>query len=121
MSLRLEKVGAQVKRDLGEIFVREARTGIIVTITGVRMTDDLSIAKVYLSVFAPGADVAAIFEGIRDRETHYRTELAHKMRNQLRRMPEIHFFLDDTAEYVSKIEAIFKKIGPVKADPDQAS
>lgn len=110
MSMRLEKVAAQIRRDLGDIFIRENRTGVMITVTNVRMSDDLSIAKVYLSIFGPGADVSSIFENIKNRETEFRTKLAQKMKNQMRHMPEIHFYPDDTADYVQKIEAIFRKI-----------
>jgi ribosome-binding factor A len=108
--MRLEKVAAQVKRDLGEMFVRDVTPGVIVTITQVRMTEDLSIAKVFLSVFSPSGNAEQVFESLRNRETEFRTKLAQKMRNQLRRMPEVHFIYDDTADYVNRIEAIFKKI-----------
>jgi ribosome-binding factor A len=122
MSVRLERVAAQVKRDLGEMFLREITPGVIVTITQVRMTEDLSIAKVYLSVFSPSGNAKEIFENLRNREKEFRTKLAQKMRNQLRRMPEVHFIYDDTADYVNRIEAIFKKINTINTPgTDEAS
>jgi ribosome-binding factor A len=118
MSVRLEKVAAQVKRDLGDILLRETVSGIIVTVTQVRMTDDLSIAKVYISIFSPGGNVEDVFENLRNRETEFRTKLAHKLRNQLRHMPEVHFILDDTADYVNKIETIFRRIKSAESEKE---
>lgn len=109
MSIRTERIASQVKRDLGPILQR-FQQGSIITITSVKVSDDLMIVKVYLSVYAPGGDKDQIFDHVIDKTPQIRAELANLMRNQLRRIPEIHFYLDDTADYVNKIEALFKKI-----------
>jgi ribosome-binding factor A len=109
MSIRTERVAAQIKRDLGSILQKYQR-GSMLTVTTVRISDDLMVAKVYLSIFAPGNDTDAIFDHILEHATSIRTELATLVRHQLRRVPELQFFLDDTAEYVNKIENLFQKI-----------
>ncbi|MBO6792275.1 MAG: 30S ribosome-binding factor RbfA [Balneolaceae bacterium] len=111
MSIRVERLGALIKKDLGEIIQREFQPeGTFVTVTNVRVTPDLSIAKVYLSVFAPGRDKEVVYEFIDERVTQIRYKLASRIKNQVRKIPELHFYADDTAEYVNKMENLFKKV-----------
>ncbi|MEP1150575.1 MAG: 30S ribosome-binding factor RbfA [Balneola sp.] len=111
MSIRTKRLGEVLKRDLGEILQREYQpTGTFITVTKVLMTDDLSIAKVYLSVFAPGRDDKAIYQHLDDHIDEIRHTLAAKIRHQVRKIPELHFYVDDTAEYVNKIEKLFDKV-----------
>lgn len=119
MSLRTEKLASVIKQDLGEILQRNFQPqGAFVTITQVRVTDDLSIAKVYMSVFSPGRDPEPIYKHIDDHQTEIRYQLASRIKNQVRRIPELIFFQDDTSEYVNKIESLFSK---VKGDSDSSS
>jgi ribosome-binding factor A len=118
MSIRTERIASQVKRDLGPILQR-FQQGSIITITSVKVSDDLMIVKIYLSVYAPGGDPEQIFEHVLDKTPQIRAELASLMRHQLRRIPELHFFLDDTADYVNKIESLFKKIQEQRPSPDK--
>ena len=111
MGFRVERLGELLKKDLGEIIQREFQPeGTFVTVTNVRVTPDLSIAKVYLSVFAPGRDQQVVYEFIDERVAQIRYKLAGRIRNQVRKIPELHFYADDTAEYVNKIEDLFKKV-----------
>lgn len=111
MSIRTERLGELIKRDLGTIIQREYQPeGTFVTVTSVRMTPDLSIAKVYLSVFAPGRDKNTVFAFIDEQNVQIRHALAQKIRHQMRKMPELHFYEDDTAAYVSRMEELFKKV-----------
>lgn len=110
MSIRTEKLASVIKRDLGEIIQRNFQpSGTFITITQVRITDDLSIAKVFLSVLAPGRDEEPIYKMIDERQDEIRFKLASKIRHQVRRIPELLFFHDDTAEYVNKIQNIFSE------------
>ena len=118
MSIRTERLASQVKRDLGPILQR-FQNGSIITITSVKVSDDLMIVKVYLSVYAPTGDSQQIFEHVLERTALIRSELASLLRNQLRRIPEIHFYLDDTADYVNKIESLFKKIQEERSPSDK--
>ena len=109
MSIRTERVASQIKRDLGPI-LQGYQQGSIITITSVKVSDDLMLVRVYLSIYAPGTDTEPVFDYITEKTPAIRAELASLMRHQLRRIPEIHFYLDDTADYVNKIESLFKKI-----------
>lgn len=109
MSIRTERIASLLKRDLAPIMQKFQR-GSIITITSVRVSDDLMVAKVYLSIFAPQGNANEIFDFIDEKNAEIRHELAALIRNQVRRIPELHFYLDDTAEYVNKIESLFKKI-----------
>lgn len=111
MSIRTERLGELIKRDLGTIIQRSFQPeGTFVTVTNVRMTPDLSVAKVYLSVFAPGRDKTPVYSYIDEHITEIRYALAQKIRNQVRKIPELHFYEDDTAAYVNKMEQLFKKV-----------
>lgn len=110
MSIRTEKLASVIKKDLGEILQRNYQpVGTFITITQVRMTDDLSIAKVYLSIMAPGREEEPLYKQIDDQQGEIRYKLASKIRHQVRRIPELLFFHDDTAEYVNKIETLFSE------------
>lgn len=122
MGFRPERLAAVIKRDLGEIIQQSYQpSGTFVTVTNVIMTDDLSIAKVYLSVFSPGRDDKPVYEFIDEHINEIRYELASKIKNQVRKIPELHFYEDDTAEYVNKMEQLLKKVDIPEEDPDSPS
>lgn len=111
-SKRQQKVGRQIQKDLGDIFQREAQhlvNGAFVTVTGVRMTPDLGIARAYLS-FLPEKKKDLLFEGIQENVKFIRQKLGERVRHQLRIVPELQFYLDDTAEYAAKMDALFANI-----------
>lgn len=119
MGFRPERLAAVIKRDLGQIIQKSYQpSGTFVTVTNVVMTDDLSIAKVYLSVFSPGRDDKPVYEFIDEHIDEIRYELASKIKNQVRKIPELHFYEDDTAEYVNKMEQLLKKVDIPEEDPD---
>ncbi|MBO6586290.1 MAG: 30S ribosome-binding factor RbfA [Gracilimonas sp.] len=122
MGFRPERLAAVIKRDLGQIIQRSYQpSGTFVTVTNVVMTDDLSIAKVYLSVFSPGRDDKPVYEFIDEHIDQIRYDLASKIKNQVRKIPELHFYEDDTAEYVNKMEQLLKKVDIPEEDPDSPS
>ncbi|WP_372638645.1 30S ribosome-binding factor RbfA [Fodinibius sp.] len=111
MSIRTERLGAVIQRDLGKIIQKSYQaSGSFITVTKVEVTPDLLIAKVHLSVYAPGKDEDAIFEHLQEQKVTIRKTLAEKIRHQVRRIPELHFINDQTAEYVEKMEGLFQKI-----------
>lgn len=111
MSIRTEKLASVIKKDIGEILQRNYQpSGAFITVTQVRITDDMSIAKIYLSVFAPGREEEPIYKYIDDHQSEIRYELASRIKNQVRRIPELLFFQDDTSEYVNRIEYLFSKV-----------
>ena len=120
MSIRTERLSALLKKDLGDIIQRDFQpSGTFVTVTQVRVTPDLGIAKVYLSVFAPGKDELSIMEYIDGNIQNIRKKLADRIRNQVRKIPELHFYPDDTSQYVNKMEGLFKKVEESRPEDDQ--
>lgn len=111
MSIRTERLGAVIQRDLGKIIQKSYQTsGSFITVTKVEVTPDLLIAKVHLSVYAPGKDEDAIFDHLQEKKVTIRKDLAEKIRHQVRRIPELQFINDQTAEYVERMEGLFQEI-----------
>jgi ribosome-binding factor A len=124
MGIRPQRLAGQIQQDLGEILQQEYQPpGSFVSITHVLMTDDLSIAKVYLTIFAPNRDEKAILETIDQSQVSIRHSLAQRIRNQVRRVPDLLFFLDDTAKKAEEIESLFQKVGsiPPKSEGEDSS
>ncbi|HKL19527.1 MAG TPA: 30S ribosome-binding factor RbfA [Halalkalibaculum sp.] len=111
MSIRTERLAAVIQRDLGHIIQQSyQKSGSFITVTQVEVTQDLLIAKVFLSIYAPGKDEDAIFSNLEEHNAAIRKELASKIRHQVRRIPELHFNKDESAEYVDKMENLFDRI-----------
>jgi len=107
---RQQKVARQIQKDLSEIFMhatREITQNKLITVTVVRMSPDLSLAKVYISVF-PSDDVAIFLDKLQHHIKHIRLELGKKVRHQLRIVPEIAFFIDDSLDYAEHIDELLK-------------
>lgn len=102
---RQAKISRLLQKELSEIFRKQtAKThGTIVSVTNVRVSPDLSIAKVYLSVF-PSGKAEETIDSIRSSAKTVRYELAQKVRFQLRKCPELSFFLDDSIDYLENID-----------------
>ena len=108
---RQRKIGALLQRDLADILQKAAKdsgiSGLLISVTGVAVTVDLMIAKVYLSFF-PEEKGKELFEGIQSNTPLIRHELANRTRNQMRRVPELLFFIDETAKKAEAIERSLK-------------
>jgi ribosome-binding factor A len=122
-SKRQQKVGRQIQKDLGEIFQKDAQhltNGSFVTITAVRVTPDLGIARAYLS-FLPDKNKHFLLETVRENTKFLRQKLADRVRHQLRIVPHLQFYIDDTAEYAAKMELLFSDIviPPASADDSE--
>jgi len=105
---RQNKISRLIQRDLGEIFRFESRNlfkGAMITVTKVYVTPDLSIARIYLSLFAT-SDKEELFRKIEKRAREIRFSLGKKVKNQIRAIPELHFFLDDSLDYIDNIEKL---------------
>jgi ribosome-binding factor A len=108
---RQNKVSRLIQKELSDIFQKEAHEfmmGNLVTITLVRITPDLSIAKSYISVF-PSKNGASIIEKLEHEAKNLRLSLSKRLRHQLRTIPELKFFLDDSLDYVEKIDKLLKQ------------
>jgi ribosome-binding factor A len=87
--------------------------GGMVSISSVKVTPDLLEARIYISLFKV-AEAKTTIKKIEARSWEIKKELSGRIKHQLRRIPVIHFFLDDTLDYVFKMEEVFKKINPEK-------
>lgn len=120
-SQRQRKIASLLKRDLVDILQSSATQGgmhsVIISVSKVRVTVDLSIAKVYLSIF-PNNKGKKLLEGIKSNAHLIKHELAQRTKHQLRRMPQLEFFIDDSLEYIDQIEKSLKgKENPI-TNPD---
>ncbi|MBC6999146.1 30S ribosome-binding factor RbfA [Cytophaga sp. FL35] len=115
---RQKKIAGVIQEDIVDILQRAAKDGglqgTLISVTKVKVTTDLSIAKVYISIF-PNKQVTELMEGIKSNQPLIKHELAQRTRNQLRRVPELLFYLDDSIEYMDNIEKSLKG----KDDPIQ--
>lgn len=107
---RQAKIARLIQKELSEIFRRQtAKThGVIVSVSSVRVSPDLSIAKAYLSVF-PSDKGPEMIESINKSAKTIRYELAQIVRFQLRKTPELHFYLDDSLDYIENIDSLLGK------------
>jgi len=109
-STRQKKVSRLIQKELADIFLRknnEFARGKLVSITVVRVSPDLSFAKVFLSVF-PSANQDEVVTSIKDHTAKIRFELGQKVRSQLRIVPEIAFYIDDSLDYIDNINKLLK-------------
>lgn len=109
-STRQAKISRLIQKELSEIFRQQtAKThGILVSVSQVRVSPDLSIARAYLSVFPPEKG-AEMLENINRQAKTIRYELAQKVRFQLRKTPELTFHLDDSLDYIENIDRLLAK------------
>ena len=110
MSVRQEKIASVIKKELGIYFQQNAiiiAKGAMITVTVVRMSPDLSIAKVYISIFG-GKNNDASFDHVVSQSKLIRHEISKVVRNQLRKIPDLHFYRDDSFDYAQKIDQLLK-------------
>lgn len=109
---RQRQVAGALQEQFNDIFRRlnlSMIDGGMISIASVKVTPDLLEARVYLSLFQV-KDAAEVMKKIESKAWEIKKELADKMKHQLRRIPVIHFYNDDTLDYVFKMEEVFKKI-----------
>ena len=105
------KVARELQRDLAEIIRSKGMAmfgGAMVTVSEVRISPDLSIAKVYVSIFPSAKQVEAL-RVLEDNKKAIRGELGHKVASQLRIVPDMDFYLDTTLDYAEHIDELLKK------------
>ncbi len=105
---RQQKVNRLLQREMGEIFRREMQPhfpGIMITVTFIRITPDMSVARVNLSLF-PDNDKASTLKKIKAKTAEIRGLLGQRIKNQLRIVPRLEFFVDDTLDRVERIEQL---------------
>ncbi|HMR20166.1 MAG TPA: 30S ribosome-binding factor RbfA [Sphingobacterium sp.] len=119
-SKRQQRFAGIIQQDLAEMFQREGNTwapGAFITVTRVRVTPDLSIARVYLS-FLNTQTAKADLQSIKNKTNEIRYKLGVRIKNQARIVPQLEFFLDDTNEYVEHMDRLFEQISKEPRQPD---
>jgi ribosome-binding factor A len=109
-STRLQKIARLIQKELSEIFRLETAKlrGVLVSVSTVRVSPDLSVARVYLSIF-PSEKGEEIIKNVNENEKTIRYDLAQRVRYQLRKTPEIVFYLDDSLDYIEHIDNLLHK------------
>lgn len=115
---RQKKIAGILQKDIVDVLqtaARDGMKGVLISVTKVQVTADLSQAKVYLSVF-PNDKRTSLLEGIKSNTTRIRHELSQRTKNQLRRVPELLFFIDDSLDYIETIDKSLKgkDVDPIK-------
>ncbi len=115
---RQKKIGSVLQKDLVDILQGEVRkngiSNLIISVSKVSVTSDLSVAKVYLSIFPPEKG-KELLESIKSNTPLIKHDLSQRVKLQLRKVPNLTFFIDDSLEYIDKIEkAMTLKENPVE-------
>ena len=112
-STRQNKAARLLHKEISDIFIIEGRGyygNSLVTVTRARVTPDLSVAKIYLSVFVTGQnDKKDVLKKVEMHNKEIRWHLGNRVKNQLRIIPELEFYLDDSLDYIENIENLLKK------------
>ena len=109
-STRQKKIARLLQKELADIFLKkgnEIAHGKLITVTEVRVSPDFSFAKAFISVF-PSSNRQEVLDNIEAHSARIRFELGSKIRTQLRIVPEIAFHLDDSLDYIDKIDKLLK-------------
>ena len=107
---RLSKIGRLLQKELGELFRKQTAMtrDTLISVSAVHVSPDLSLAKVYLSIF-PSSKGKELLEAIEKNKKTLRYDLGQIVRSQLRRIPDLVFFLDDSLDYVENIDKLLKQ------------
>jgi ribosome-binding factor A len=111
MSIRQEKISALVKREMSKIFQQHANElfkGSLITVTQVRVSPDMGVARIYISIFPP-AKREEMLDQAREHTGLLRKYLGLEVGKQLRKIPELTFFPDDSLDYSEEIDRLLKK------------
>lgn len=110
-SKRQHKIAKLLQQDLSQIFQLDARKlyqGAMITVTKINITPDLSVAKVYVSLFAT-KDANHTLQLIKENTKEVRFQLGNRVRHQLRIVPNLQFYIDDSLDYIDNIESLLKE------------
>ncbi len=107
---RQQKISRLIQKELGDIFQRQTQAmhGVLVSVSAVRISPDMSVCRGYLSIF-PSERSAEILKNINGNVREIRYELGTRVRHQLRIIPELKFFVDDSLDYIDHIDELLKK------------
>lgn len=106
---RQNKIARLLQKELGDIFLLQTKAmpGTLVSVSVVRVSPDMSIARVYLSIL-PSEKGEELVKNINANAKSIRYELGTRVRHQLRIIPELKFFVDDSLDYIEKIDSLLK-------------
>lgn len=106
---RQNKIARLLQKELGDIFLLQTKAmhGVLISVSAVRISPDMSIARAYLSVF-PSEKADEIIKNVNANMKSIRFELGNRVRHQLRIIPELKFFLDDSLDYLERIDELLK-------------
>ena len=106
---RQNKISRLIQKELSDIFLQQtnAMNGVLVSVSVVRISPDMSVVRAYLSVF-PSERSEEIVKNINDNTKSIRFELGNRVRHQLRIIPELKFFVDDSLDYIENIDRLLK-------------
>lgn len=108
-STRQNKIARLIQKELGDILLKLSKEsrGIMVSVSAVRVSPDLGIAKGYLSIF-PSDKATEVVNNLNENIKAIRFELGNRVRHQLRIIPEIRFYIDDSLDYIENIDKLLK-------------
>ena len=106
---RQNKIASLLQMELSDIFLLQTKSmpGVLISVSAVRISPDLSVARAYLSIF-PSEKAEEIIKNVNDNMKSIRYELGTRVRHQLRIIPELKFFVDDSLDYLEKIDEFLK-------------
>ena len=106
---RQQKIARLIQKELSNIFLLQTKAskGVLISVSGVRVTPDLSIARAYLSIF-PNNQRDELIENINANNKAIRFDLGQRVSHQLRIIPELEFYIDDSLDYAERIEELLK-------------
>lgn len=109
-STRLNKIGRLIQKELGDIFQKQTQSmpGTLISVSVVRVSPDLSVARAYLSIF-PSEKAKELLEAVRANTKAIRFDLGQRIRQQVRKIPELSFFIDDSLDYIEHIDELLQK------------
>lgn len=116
-NIRLNKISRLIQKELSLVFQKHAQSltgNAMITVTGARVSADLSIARISISIFAPGVAAETVLGKINENKSKIRFELGNSIRKQMRKVPEIIFYIDDSLDKIERIEKLLKGEDPDK-------
>lgn len=119
---RQQKISRMLQKELGEIFLLYAREihGVLITVTGVRISPDLGVAHVHLSIF-PSQNSSDVLKRVQSDAKSIRFDLGKRVRYQLRIVPELHYHIDDSLDYIENIDNLLKSDPPSPLSDDNTT
>jgi ribosome-binding factor A len=119
---RQQKISRMLQKELGEIFLLYAREihGVLITVTGVRISPDLGVAHVHLSIF-PSQNSTEVLKRVQADTKSIRFDLGKRVRYQLRIVPELYFHIDDSLDYIENIDNLLKSDPPSPLSDDNTT